>query len=97
MLAAVQRARPADLVLSEGGPHLLGDFLAERRLDELFLTLAPQVAGRADPGRRPGFVAGRDLAPDHPRWGTLLDLKRAGEFLFLRYGFLVTDDQPEPR
>ncbi|MEO8218852.1 MAG: dihydrofolate reductase family protein, partial [Acidobacteriota bacterium] len=34
-----------DLVLLEGGPQLMGVFLAERAVDELFLTLAPQVAG----------------------------------------------------
>ncbi|HEX5504733.1 MAG TPA: dihydrofolate reductase family protein, partial [Thermomicrobiales bacterium] len=46
VLAAIDRVRHCDLVLTEGGPRLLGAFIAERRLDELFLTLAPQVAGR---------------------------------------------------
>jgi hypothetical protein len=36
---------------------------------------------------RPGLVAGQVLAPDRPRWGTLVGVKRAGSHLFLRYAF----------
>jgi riboflavin biosynthesis pyrimidine reductase len=36
----------AGLVLHEGGPALFGQSLADDAIDELFLTLAPQVAGR---------------------------------------------------
>jgi riboflavin biosynthesis pyrimidine reductase len=87
LLDAVQRLRPSDIILTEGGPRLMGHFLAERCLDELFLTLAPQVAGRDDPGRRPGFVSGQEFAPDHPLWSTLVDVRRSGSHLFLRYAF----------
>ena len=75
------------LILVEGGPHLLGDFFAEELLDEQFLTLAPQIAGRDDSGTRPGLVAGKLLAPGHPIWATLLGVKRGGNHLFLRYAF----------
>lgn len=78
-------AGPGQVVLVEGGPHLLGDFLAEGCLDELFLTLSPQIAGRDGSVERPGLVAGRSFAPDRPLWGTLLGVKRAGDHLFLRY------------
>jgi len=84
---AIAAARPSSLILVEGGPTLFGDFLDERCLDELFLTLAPQVAGRNDASVRPGLVAGRNFAPDDPRWGTLVAVKRAHEHLFLRYAF----------
>ena len=87
LLTALQPLRPSDIILTEGGPHLLGDFLAEQCLDELFLTLAPQVAGRDDPARRPGFASGQEFAPTHPLWSTLVDVKRAGSHLFLRYAF----------
>jgi riboflavin biosynthesis pyrimidine reductase len=77
------------VVLIEGGPRLLGDFVAERVLDEQFLTLAPQLAGREDGDGRPGLIAGRTFAPRDPRWGRLVDLRRGGSHLFLRYGFPV--------
>lgn len=89
LLAALQPLWPSDIILTEGGPHLLGDFLAERCLDELFLTIAPQIAGRDDPARRPGLASGHEFAPQHPLWGTLVDVKRAGSHLFLRYAFPV--------
>jgi riboflavin biosynthesis pyrimidine reductase len=87
ILDAVGRVRSSDMLLVEGGPHLLGDFFAESCVDEQFLTLAPQVAGRDGSGERPGFVAGRTFAPEHPLWGTLVSVKRGGNHLFLRYAF----------
>jgi riboflavin biosynthesis pyrimidine reductase len=91
VLATVCRARSCERILVEAGPHLMGDFLAEDQLDELFLTLAPQVAGRDGSAERPGFVAGKRLAPDHARWATLVGVKRADNHLFLRYGFPVAE------
>lgn len=71
-------------MLVEGGPYLFGDFLAEGMLDELFFTLAPQVAGREDASVRLGLVGGRVVAPEHPLWATLVGVKRGGRHLFLR-------------
>lgn len=85
ILAAVSQERPSRVVLLEGGPHLLGDFLAAGCLDDLFLTLAPQVAGRAEGDRRPALVEGWRFAPEHPLWSTLVSARRAGSHLFLRY------------
>jgi riboflavin biosynthesis pyrimidine reductase len=87
ILQAVGRVRRCQVILTEGGPHLIGDFFAEKCLDELFLTLAPQVAGRDDSIVRPGLVAGKAFAPDHALWGRLLSIKRGGDHLFLRYAF----------
>ena len=87
VLDSVARARKSDLVLLEAGPHLMSDFVAEQLLDELFLTLAPQVAGRDGAIERPGLVNGKVFAPDHSVWGTLAGLKRGGDHLFLRYAF----------
>ena len=86
-LAAAGQERRCDLVLTEGGPRLLGAFVAERCLDELFLTLAPQVAGRDGAVSRPGLVAGQLFAPERPVWGSLRSVRRGGHHLFLRYGF----------
>lgn len=91
VLEAIQQVRRVDAVLVEGGPQLIGDFFAERRLDELFLTLAPQVAGRDASTGRPGLVEGQIFAPDHPVWGTLVEVSRGGDHLFLRYAFASAD------
>lgn len=87
ILEAVRCAHASDVILVEGGPRLMADFFAERHLDDLFLTLAPQIAGRDGLVERPGLVAGKSFAPHHPRWGTLVGVKRAGSHLLLRYGF----------
>jgi riboflavin biosynthesis pyrimidine reductase len=84
VLDVVKLVRPADLILVEAGPRLMGEFVAAGALDELFLTVAPQIAGR-DGGERPGLVAGQTFAPDDPCWTTLIGVKRAGSHLFTRY------------
>src|SRR5258708_1691070 len=86
-LAAVRGARDSRLILLEGGPRLMGDFFAERQLDELFLTLAPQIIGRDERTRRLALVEGAAFVPDRPIWGTLASVKRAESLLFLRYAF----------
>jgi riboflavin biosynthesis pyrimidine reductase len=88
ILNAIVRINPScEIILIEGGPHLMGEFFAERFLDELFLTLSPQVAGRESSIERLGIVAEKIFAPDHPLWGKLISVKRGGSHLFLRYGF----------
>jgi riboflavin biosynthesis pyrimidine reductase len=87
VLDTVGRTGKSELVLIEAGPRLMSDFFAERLLDELFLTLAPQVAGRDGTIERPGLVSGKLFAPEHPVWGTLVGLKRGGDHLLLRYAF----------
>lgn len=87
ILEAACKGCPNGVVLVEGGPHLIGGFFAEQQLDELFLTLAPQIAGRDAHHERLGLVAGQTFAPEHPLWGTLVGLKRGGSHLFLRYAF----------
>jgi riboflavin biosynthesis pyrimidine reductase len=87
ILTAIATVRPSRVVLVEGGPRLISGFFAARLLDEMFLTVAPQVAGRDGVADRPGFVAGTLFAPDGPRWGQLVSVKRAESHLFLRYLF----------
>jgi riboflavin biosynthesis pyrimidine reductase len=87
VLDAVGRTRKSELVLVEAGPRLMSDFFAEHLLDELFLTLAPQVAGRDGAIERPGLVSGKLFAPEHPVWGRLVGLKRGGDHLLLRHAF----------
>ena len=77
----------ARLALCEGGPHLFGELLAARLVDELFLTLAPQVIGRDANVRRLALVEGTSFGEGRGRWSTLMAVRRAGDDLFLRYCF----------
>jgi riboflavin biosynthesis pyrimidine reductase len=78
------------IVLNEGGPGILTSFVEARLVDELFLTLAPQLAGRDAEHQRPGLIDHHAFLPEDAPWGQLLTLKQAGEHLFLRYGFAST-------
>ncbi len=75
---------PGGRLLCEGGPHLLGQLLDRGRVDEMFLTLSPVVAGRAEPDRL-GMVEGVELLPERLVSATLLSARRSGSHLFLRY------------
>jgi riboflavin biosynthesis pyrimidine reductase len=72
------------VVLSEGGPHLYGDLVAADLVDELFLTLAPQIVGRGEGGRL-GLIEGVELSAEGARWHELASIKRDRDHLFLRY------------
>ncbi len=73
------------LVLSEGGPTLFGELLAAGAVDELFLTVAPQVAGRSERAERLGLVEGVGFPPDLAPWVRLRSVMRSANHLFLRY------------
>jgi riboflavin biosynthesis pyrimidine reductase len=72
-------------LLHEGGPTLFGEFLAAQLLDELFLTLAPQIAGRTAHTIRPGLVQAVEFMPNTAPWFQLLSVKQGADHLYLRY------------
>lgn len=72
-------------LLHEGGPALFGQFLAAETVDELFLTVSPQIAGRTAGSIRPGLVQGTEFMPNFAPWFQLLSIKQRGEHLYLRY------------
>jgi len=72
------------VILTEGGPHLIGELIANHLLDEAFLTLSPVIAGRGKT-RRLGMVEGVDLLPLVPVWSRLVSVRRQLDYLFLRY------------
>ncbi len=78
-------AAAARVVLCEGGPHLLGQLLDARLVDELFLTFAPQLAGRPPDAPRLSLVEGTGFDVASAPWARLVDLRRAGDHLFTRY------------
>jgi len=73
-----------DVVLTEGGPTLMGELIKAGLLDEMFLTLSPVIAGRGKE-RRLNMVEGVELLPKTPVWSRLLSARRHGDYLFLRY------------
>jgi riboflavin biosynthesis pyrimidine reductase len=84
------RGRGLQVLLSEGGPHLMGQLIEGGLLDEAFLTVSPVLAGRRDAGDggredRMGMVEGVELLPDAGAWGRLLSARRHGDYLFVRY------------
>jgi riboflavin biosynthesis pyrimidine reductase len=90
IFAEIARDR-ASRILVEGGPTFLGDCFAQRLIDEQFLTLAPQIAGRKVGDGRLALTMGQLFAPTRPLWGTLTDLRRGKSHLFLRYSFRRKD------
>jgi len=72
-------------LLHEGGPTLFGQFLAAEAVDELFLTLSPQIAGRKADSARPAIVQGVEFAPDSAPRLEMLSAKAKDAFLYLRY------------
>jgi riboflavin biosynthesis pyrimidine reductase len=85
------RSMGVRLLLSEGGPHLTATLVEANLVDELFLTVAPQVLGREGrPGeRRYGLVEGVALPQDAAHWARLRSVRRSVDHLFLRYAFGV--------
>lgn len=76
--------RGFEVLLTEGGPHLMADLIQADLLDEEFITISPVIAGR-DLEQRLGMVAGAEFLPSRQVWSRLRSARRHGDFLFLRY------------
>jgi riboflavin biosynthesis pyrimidine reductase len=85
ILTLLRREVGVELLLHEAGPTLFGEFLSVGFMDELFLTVAPQIAGRAAEHPRPGLVANVEFSPVTAPWWKLLSAKKSADYLFLRY------------
>jgi riboflavin biosynthesis pyrimidine reductase len=72
------------MVLTEGGPRLLGVLVADEALDELFLTVSPVLAGRAETSRS-GLLAAQELLPARAEQADLMSVRQRASYLFLRY------------
>ncbi len=82
---ALSAVSGAGVILTEGGPQLLGRLIAARAVHELFLTVSPRIAGRDHDHPRPGLVEGWSAGPDALRAATLESARRSRDHLFLRY------------
>ena len=76
ILTLLRQEAGVELLLHEAGPTLFGEFLAGGFMDELFLTVAPQIAGRVAAHPRPGLVAKVEFSPATAPWWKLLSTKR---------------------
>ena len=72
-------------LLHEGGPTLFGQFLAAKAVDEFFLTLSPQIAGRKGNATRPAVVEGAEFVPNSAPWFEMVSVKEKAAYLYLRY------------
>ncbi len=82
---ATLRSKEHQLVLTEGGPTVIGGLLQAGLLNELFLTLSPILAGRSSLDGRPGLVDGAELLPHRSIAGDLVSIRKDNSHLFLRY------------
>ncbi|MDE3094907.1 MAG: dihydrofolate reductase family protein [Chloroflexota bacterium] len=89
VVRAIRCRAHAPMILVEGGPLLMAPFLREALIDELFLTIAPWIAGRDEEARRPGLVSGARF--DLETFATLLSVRAATDHLFLRYALHTKD------
>jgi riboflavin-specific deaminase-like protein len=84
-LAELRERFGVHTLLCEGGPHLNAQLLHAGLVDELFLSLAPTLAG-GDPaagGEALRIIAGTELAP--PAKLKLMSVLESESHLFLRY------------
>lgn len=85
VVALAAREAAGGRVLTEGGPSLLGSFLEHGVVDELFLTIAPHLAGRSDNVRRLALVEGVAFTPATAPHGRMISVKSADDYLFTRF------------
>jgi riboflavin biosynthesis pyrimidine reductase len=89
-LAELRRRHGITTLLCEGGPHLAGELAAAGLLHELYVTIAPILAGEPAPGERDlRILAGALLDP-------AIELRLTGALqgdahLFLRYAVVAPE------
>jgi 2,5-diamino-6-(ribosylamino)-4(3H)-pyrimidinone 5'-phosphate reductase len=83
-LQALKAEHAVDLLLVEGGPALNYALISRNLANELYLTLAPKLLGRATSGEAPPILGG-----PAPRDLSLVSVHLAGDELFLRYDGLT--------
>ncbi|HVC41283.1 MAG TPA: dihydrofolate reductase family protein [Candidatus Saccharimonadales bacterium] len=85
VVAAVTSLVGPGLLLCEGGPSLFGRLMADHTVQELFLTIAPRLAGRDHDQPRPGVIDAWAAPPAALRTATIESVRRSDDHLFLRY------------
>lgn len=85
MLRDLQARYGVRTLLCEGGPHVYGSLLRQGLVDDEFVCIAPILVGQETGRRRPSLVEGIAFDPTSPPYGSLTGVRRAGDFLFLRW------------
>ena len=82
-------------LLLEGGPRAYGSALADRIIDDEFLTLSPLVVGNDGSNNkiRPGLFEGIAFSPANAARMTPVSMRRHGSYLFGRYHCSFPDGQ----
>lgn len=83
------RERGHRRILTEGGPSLMGSMLAAGVVEQLFLTISPKLLGGGE--GRPPLSDETDLL-GIALGGSLHSVRRAGDYLFLRYELAARTD-----
>jgi len=76
-------------ILSEAGPHVMGQLVAGGLVADIFLTVSPVLAGRKGPGRL-SLLEGMTLIPERRVEARLASGRTSGDFLLLRYTLAPT-------
>ena len=87
LLALLRQDYGVRSLLCEGGPRTYGSLLRADLVDDEFLTLSPLIIGNHPPGAgrpRPSLVEGVAFTPGQAPTQRLLNIRRAGDHLFLR-------------
>jgi riboflavin biosynthesis pyrimidine reductase len=81
------RSRGYRRILTEGGPRLMGSMLQAQVVDELFVSVSPKLIGGAS---NRSLAGGADVPPTGGD-GSLVSVRRADDYLFLRYAIGARD------
>jgi riboflavin biosynthesis pyrimidine reductase len=79
------RGEGCNVVLTEGGPRLVGQLVRARLLDELFLTISPVLFGRSSATPREGLIEGVSFGASDAAKLDLRSVRHHLGYLFLRY------------
>ncbi|MGH9475133.1 MAG: dihydrofolate reductase family protein [Terriglobales bacterium] len=97
MLRLLAREFGVRMLLCEGGPTLFGELARAGLVQELFLSVAPVLAGRNGRAPRPGPIVGAAFAPARAPRMRLLSVKAHGDLLLLRYRITGSGARPSSR
>ena len=99
LAAHLHRKYQVKSLLVEGGPRAYGSAIADRIIDDEFLTLSPIVVGndRLKGKNRPGLYEGIAFMPDNAVRMVPVSIRRHGELIFLRSRCIYPDDDDTKR